>query len=319
MNKLKVIGYSNRPNSCERNWVTSLARCGYDYQLIGQNEKWEGWVTRPRAYLRYLQSRSNDKTIYVFIDVHDMAANSIIDASEEYIAKFQSINKSIVIGAEPNCTATCCRSLTNYWNDNKKILPNVYLNWGLVSGYRNELIDLMKYLICDYEQFSPSMFHNNIMLRISYKGKEVAWNEQIVTRRYMDLHPDLIHLDCTSNFIGNIICHPFRGNVRQYTCHGDKIFNKRYITYPFFIHTPASNIDAFLRYNHYIGSILGNKYERAEDSMKVPGYHWLIIGIIVLIIVLLSLSTAIITWIVAIFLLVVVIILIVLYYNALHN
>nr|QBK92516.1 MAG: hypothetical protein LCPAC401_01540 [Pithovirus LCPAC401] len=287
--------------------------------MIGRNEKWKGWITRPRAYLKYLQSRSDDKTIYAFIDVHDIAANNIINASEEYITEFQSVNKSIVIGAEPNCTATCCRPLTNYWDNNKKILPNIYLNWGLISGYRNELIDLMQYLIRDYEQFSQDMFRNNVMLRVSYKGKEIAWNEQIVTKRYTDLHPDLIHLDCTSHFIGNIICHPINGNVGEYTCHGDKIFNKRYNTYPFFIHTPASNIDSFLRYNHYIGSILGNEYEKTGEGINVLGYHWVIIGIIILVVILLLLNTSLVIWTISIFLLVVVIILVVLYCRALHN
>ncbi len=327
MTKLKIIGYSNRENCYGRNWLRSLVRCKYDYHLIGQNEKWNGWVTRPKAYLKFLQNEPDSETIYVFTDVHDVAANSIANASDEYITKFQETNKSIVIGAEPGCPLTCCRPLTDYWNDNDKILPNIHVNWGLVSGYRNELIDLMEYLIDDYEQFSQDNFRNNMTLRIVYKGKKIVWNEQIVTKRYMDLHPDLVHLDCTSQFIGNILCHPVNGNIGQYTCHGNKVFNRKYNTYPFFIHTPAANIDAFYRYNHYVGSILENEYEEAEDGMNVPGYHWVIIGIIILIIIILLVCAIfvtnkrilLITWIVVAFVLVSMIILVISYDNTLHS
>ncbi len=327
MVKLKVIGYANRPNCYERNWSASLLQCRYDYQLIGQNEKWKGWITRPKAYLEYLQAESSNETIYVFTDVHDVVANNIINASEEYITKFQQINKSIIIGAEPGCPATCCRPLTNYWNDNEKKLPNIHINWGLVSGYRDELIDFMEYLINDYEQFSQDVFSNNLMLRILYKGREIIWNEQIVTRRYMDLHPNLFHLDCTSQFIGNILCHPVNGNVKQYTRRDDKIFNKQYDTYPFFVHTPASNIDGFRRYNHYVSSILKGEYEKAENCMNVLGYHTVIIGITILLVVIISLCMTFITnrriisivWIVAIAIFALLIILVGLYYNALKN
>lgn len=160
MTKLKVIGYSNRPNCYERNWSTSLKRCKYNYKLIGQNEKWKGWVTRPKAYLKYLLAQpNNNETIYVFIDVHDVAANSIEHASEKYITKFKRIGKPIVLGAEPNCTSSFCRPLTNYWNDNSKISPNIYLNLGLLSGYRNELINLMEYLIIrmKYQEYYPKV------------------------------------------------------------------------------------------------------------------------------------------------------------------
>lgn len=244
-----------------------MKRAGYRYTLIGKGEKWRGWITRQLAYIKYLNSEPDDDTLYILVDVFDLMANSgEVSSPKIYLEKFRRVRGSIVLGAEPNCNTLSgiCRPLSEYWEHNNKVSPNLYYNGGHISGYRKPLIDLIQYMINDFRQYPD------------------GWNEQVATSVYIDRNPTTVHLDCTANFIGNIICHPITGNIETYVERNDAVYNAQHNTYPAFIHTPSANIDAMRPYSHYTKIVLKEDWERPPDGLNLPGYHWVIIGLIIL-------------------------------------
>ena len=286
-----VVGYSNKNNVYENNWIKSINQTGYNYVIVGKGDEWNGWITRTKAYANYLFDQPpNNGTIYVFTDVYDLYANSIVDSPKKLISMFNETGKSIVVGTEPNCNNEC-RPVTEYWKEkiaknedssnpkndpftllqdsrNYNQIKNRYVNYGFICGLRNQLLDMYLYLIQDEKQ------------------SRTNWNDQRSLSYYIDQNPDIFHLDYKTNFVGNIICHPFNGNVSQYQEKRKAVYNKKYNNHPLFIHTPSKNIDGLNRYRRYGLIILNSDYEdRSIEYLSLPGYHWVWLTIITAIVV----------------------------------
>ncbi len=271
-----VIGYANKSNLYVNNWINSVRRSNFDYQLLGKDEKWTGLVTRIKAYLKYLEEQPIDEfRLYVFIDVYDVIA---IGQPQELMEKWLTFGTPIIIGAEPNCNPNLCRGMTSYWDhwNMADRRPNIYLNFGLVAGIRPALLSFFQYLIADAQQ-------SNVLV----------WNEQISASHYLDLHPGQVALDSRMQLIGNMICHLTRGNVSQFSWSISKgrvyyTFSSRFPkSQPIFIHAPSKGIDALQRYNNYGYLILGEQWLRPGwDMLAIPGYLWVWAAIIVAILIL---------------------------------
>ena len=272
---IKVVGYSNTPqNAYTRNWIQSLVQKGFEYHLLGEYQVWEGVFTRIKSYNNYLKSKPANDTLYVLVDVYDILA--VGTPTELFDKLSNSIQKSqIIISTEPNCNPNLCRPMTNYWDHHSTSSSNRYLNFGLVAGNRNSLLHFFEYIISNYKR-------DNVKW----------WNEQISASKYLDDYPEKVILDTEYNILGNIICHPSRGNVSKFSWdQNDKrvLYHKRdYISNPVFIHCPSKNIDAHQRYLYYGPLILEDKWSSTGwDWLKDPGYHWVLLSIIILILILL--------------------------------
>lgn len=271
-----VVGYANKDNLYVSNWRASLQQSGFNYQLLGSGQKWTGLVTRIKAYLYYLESQANDDShLYNFIDVYDVIA---VGSASELMKKWSTYGSPIVIGGEPNCNANLCRPITKYWEHWNMAgqQPNIYLNFGLVAGIRSTLIHFFQYLIADSERSHPKI-----------------WNEQIAASHYLDANPKQVALDYRMQLIGNMICHPTRGNVSQFgwlTSERRVYYNFRPTmvrSKPIFIHCPSKGIDGLQRYNNYGYLILGKQWLRpGRDMLTIPGYLWVWLAILIAILIL---------------------------------
>lgn len=288
-NRVLVVGYANKSNLYSRNWEKSLQKCQFNYQLIGEGEKWLGLATRIKSYLKFLTSEPiNHQTVYALIDVYDIIT---IGDEQEFLEKWKRHLRPIVIGAEPNCNPSLCRPLENYWHhfpEEYDTTTNRYLNFGMVAGLQQHLIEFLSWLITDSKDYHPEL-----------------WNEQIAASRYIDSHPGLVSLDNRMDLVGNVICHPIHSNIHQFSwtnsvSDGHQVFFgdgrvlyrykiQDYVaeSYPIFVHTPSKAIDALQRYQKYGRLILKDEWSSPTmDMILIPGYHWIWLAILIVIIIL---------------------------------
>ena len=165
--KILVVGYADQQNLYSQNWERSLQQSWIKYVLLGEGQKWKGWVTRINGYLEFLirsgLDKLNKQTIYVLTDVYDLLA---VGTEKQFLSKWDQYQTPIVIGAEPNCNPSLCRPLENYPESKYAGTKNRYLNFGMVAGTRLALINFLSWLIEDSKKYHPDL-----------------WNEQIAASR----------------------------------------------------------------------------------------------------------------------------------------
>ena len=142
-----VITYDNAPTEATHYFIRTLEQQGWQYKLIGEGDKWEGWVTRMRAYRKELDALTEDQ-IVVLSDARDVVC---VRSPKAFIDGFHSFKKDIVVSMEITCGGRIdvpdkdlyadppvrnCRPLMDYWKyHNVTKLPNRrFVNNGLVAG-----------------------------------------------------------------------------------------------------------------------------------------------------------------------------------------
>lgn len=149
-----VLTYDNAPNENTRFFVTTLQQTKWTYKLVGEGEKWEGFPTRMKCYLRELSALKEDQVV-VLSDARDVVA---VRPPNEFIKGFLSCGGRIVVSMELFCeghmaddrtTGFQCIPLTNYWKHyNLTEQPHRrYVNMGLVAGYAKDLITMLTWIV----------------------------------------------------------------------------------------------------------------------------------------------------------------------------
>lgn len=78
-------------------WVDTAKYYGYDYQVLGRDEKWNGWPYRTQKYLQALQEVQASHKVAILADGTDLF---FCAAAEEAYRKFKQTGKDIIIGTE---------------------------------------------------------------------------------------------------------------------------------------------------------------------------------------------------------------------------
>jgi hypothetical protein len=137
-----VITYDNNPTETTKFFIQTLEKQKWNYKLIGEGEKWEGWVTRMNAYNAFLNTLPDEKLV-ILSDARDVVC---LRGPKAFTKGFQSFKKDIVISMEllccgkfnppPGYKCTQCELLTEYWkHHNITTLPDrKFVNNGLVAG-----------------------------------------------------------------------------------------------------------------------------------------------------------------------------------------
>jgi hypothetical protein len=149
-----VLTYDNAPTENTRFFVTTLQQTKWKYKLVGEGEKWVGFLNKMNGYLRELSSLKDDQVV-VLSDARDVVA---LRPPSEFGKGFLSYGGRVVVSMELFCegymtddrtTGVQCIPLTKYWKHyNLTELPNrKYVNSGLIAGYAKDLIRMLSWIL----------------------------------------------------------------------------------------------------------------------------------------------------------------------------
>jgi hypothetical protein len=180
-----LLTYDNAPTSTTEFFVKTLNANGWDYTMIGAGERWEGFMTKIKGYLNYLNSMDEER-IVIISDARDVVC---VRSPKAFIKGFNSFKSDMVVSMEllcdgkfdkidisdyvPNLKSQCI-PLNKYWKHHGvSTLPiRKYVNSGLMAGKVKALKQCLKWLI-----------NNNYT------------DDQFAVGNYMNMFPDRIAVD----------------------------------------------------------------------------------------------------------------------------
>ncbi len=144
--KMKLISFANYNHGGLVNLKNSLTNKNWEHCIIGKGVKWEGWTTRCKSYISFLSQLNKDE-IVVLCDAFDVLC---LKSSDDFLSKFESLNRSIVIGAETTCCGNCV-PLSNWWlneiGDVHTTSQYKYCNGGLLAGKVESLLIIYQWIL----------------------------------------------------------------------------------------------------------------------------------------------------------------------------
>lgn len=235
--QVKIIAFANDPNEPMLiNFIRSLKKFGYDYAIIGNGIKWENFMTKIRECLKYIKTL-NPHQLVAIVDAYDVMATG---PSDEFIAKYKSYGKPLVVGSETYCGSNCI-PLDSFWITDKR--PNLqYANGGFYVGPAWKVSQLF-----------------NFMLTLG------TGDDQEALCTYINNYSEEVALDTKAKLVGNITQFDF-GHLDFHAEKG-RIYHKLTNEYPLFIHTPGKTGDLMVRTNYVGTHVLGKDYQLTPYSV----------------------------------------------------
>lgn len=133
------------PEKDFQRWIVTAEHFGYDYEIIGRDQKWGGWNARIRGYLKVCEESKHK--VLCFTDSTDVF---FAGPPSELLKKFKSLKVNLLIGAEEYIAYAghedknaIIRTLKEEHPEDKQIFPN----GGMLIGYRENLIELFNTII----------------------------------------------------------------------------------------------------------------------------------------------------------------------------
>jgi hypothetical protein len=256
---LIVIAYSNKENIQSLNYRMSLKKQGYDYKIVGNREIWINYLTKIKAYYKYVSKlkrlkgggkRKKKYDLVCLTDCHDVIA---CDSPENLISKYLTFNSDIVFSAEPNCLKEKCIYLKEYWDINKSEKENKFLNSGFIIGKIDTVFEALQFVL-DQEQFGIT-------------------DDQLAYCMYATKHPKKISLDHSSKLCGTI-----GTNLMDYEVIDNTPVREPKVIYiksketPCFIHTPGNSSDFSYRLDHFGKKLYGDDYLTDSIMNKLKNF-----------------------------------------------
>lgn len=247
--KLLVIAYANKENVNSINYRNSLKIFKYKYKIVGKGEKWVNYLTKIKAYYKYLNRYLHLHPDYFTDLVCITDCYDVLACKSNLINKFKSFNSDIVFSAEPVCLKEKCIYLDKLNEKNGgKTGENKYLNSGFIIGKINKVIRTLKFVL-DQEQYGIT---DDQLAFCMYVKKQLDKGE---------MNDVTIKLDTDCKLVGTI-----GTNLNDFIFKNGVIYTKSGNS-PCFIHTPGNSSDFSYRLD-YFGKLIfqGSKYEYLTDS-----------------------------------------------------
>ncbi len=174
---MKLISFANKNHVGLVNLQTSLTKCkGWEHILIGQDVKWEGWITRMKAYVDICSTISPEELI-VLCDAFDVLC---LQSSDQFSNVFKTFQKNIVIGSESDCKYPNCYEPKNYWAkcDIKQDEMKKYVNGGLMCGKASKLKEMWKWCVENYtsdDQYALGLYIDKYPLEVALDTKSILF------------------------------------------------------------------------------------------------------------------------------------------------
>lgn len=255
IDRLKVLSVCTNVGPCLDNFVASLRKFDYNYEIIGLGEAWSGWKWRTEQYIKHLEGEQDG--LYILCDANDVLA---VRPPEYMISQFHKYgdNTYVLIGAEQGC-----------WNDYLKKHPlhrprilreysiysdrYRYPNGGFIIGYRNSLLHVLK---CNRDAEDDQMGYTE--LKLNYPG---LFDVDTQTCCVGNIVASIPLFDGRIEEINEITLWNIKTNVAEVVAHNMVTNNS-----PAFLHFPGGNIDD---YNEIGYLLLDDTFNRARPKNKI--------------------------------------------------
>lgn len=123
-------------------WEKSAKFYGYNYEILGRDKKWGGWIFRTKEYLKRIKEETTSEVV-IISDGTDLFFNG--PAKEAY-TKFINSGKNVIIGVEQLIAYNKGRNdiyeVEDFFNKKSDTVLK-YPNGGFVIGKREAMIELL--------------------------------------------------------------------------------------------------------------------------------------------------------------------------------
>lgn len=136
-------------------WTPTFENCrrslhlnGFDYQVLGWGENWQGWKWRAKQYIDYLETQS-PHSLVVLLDAYDSIVTRHV---QDFAHTFEAFQRPVVIGCEWWCgSQSNCGTVKKWWTENRiKPAFRSKVNAGCIVGYAGVLLQMYKWIF-DHE------------------------------------------------------------------------------------------------------------------------------------------------------------------------
>jgi len=181
-----VITYDNNPNENTYLFIKTLKSNEWDFTLLGENDIWEGWPTRMKAYRQYLNTLPEDKVV-VLSDARDVVC---LRGSKAFMKGFASYKRDLVVCMELTCCGQfdvpekfrCvqCTPLTRYWafHGITDLPHRKFVNNGLLAGKVKAIKTLLEWSL-----------------------EQKFTDDQLALGSYVNTFPDRVALDTRAHLL----------------------------------------------------------------------------------------------------------------------
>jgi len=260
-----VVTYDNCPNDNTRLFLKTLETNEWNYKLIGEGEKWEGFTNKIIGYHNYLKT-IDPKSVVVLSDARDVFC---VRSPKAFLEGWATFQKDMVVSMELFCDSKMdvsddyvgrqCVPLVKYWSHYNMIRPSrKFVNSGLIAGRADELCRWLQWTI-----------DNN------YE------NDQFALGIYMNTFPERIAADTEA-----IVLHTsmFGSNAGMYSNihsqkHDSPTLAELFGRSAFFLHIPGIHFIkgqavVYETVRALIQGGIGDKQLRASYDYEEPGWNW---------------------------------------------
>ena len=191
---VRVVCIATDMNLECRNFIATLKKYNYDYEIIGLGEKWEGFqmkITLVRDYLEKIKSNW-DNTIIIYCDCYDSLF------LREFETNYLPEEGKVIISSESGGHA--CSDLSNYrLYHNQENHPTDSSEYcfccaGFQIGHLNDMIPLYDKL---YESLQKQ---KDLIKKGDIKISEQEINDQILLSEIVNLNPEKYILDVDAHY-----------------------------------------------------------------------------------------------------------------------
>lgn len=293
MDPLKIVTVQTDRNEALDNWIYTAKGNGYDYAILGLDEKWGGWSWRTKKYLKYVESLPSN-SIICLADCNDILFVKPLEDLRSAWRHYSSLGHELVFGGEPTC---CTGEYRFHVNPiaRKKVMDKVkqfnpknrwmFPNAGCVIGTKKRIVEALniaKDAPDDQAAYLKRYSEDESWLTIDYDHKIVGnfnslaylYSKGVLPADYY--RGEMKHWEYTTQYKHSVI--PDRSYVEgtvdnESWVHllekpptGRQLRNKHTGGTPAIIHFPGKN---FLLYNEIGGYLFGKEFKRLEfhDSM----------------------------------------------------
>ena len=190
MKQVAIVTVSTAPQHAYQKIQKQTAkRLGYQYTSIGQGVEWEGFVTKMKLPIQYLENQLSSfetdpennpdpkETLYVFVDAYDLV---FVGPPDEILKKYKDYQSPIVVGSEQHCFANCQPLKCDDVLSSEGRQGRRFINTGCVLGDVDALLKYYKWGVDNY----PA-------------------DDQVAMARYKNLHCDVVTLDMDARIVFN--------------------------------------------------------------------------------------------------------------------
>lgn len=255
-NKLKLLTVASREvRSTElKQWIVSAEYYGYDYEILGREDKWGGWSYRTAKYLARLKElKSQEYEVAILCDGTDLF---FCGSAHEAYRKYLREGKKIFIGSEPLIAY-------NNGRNNGYEIEDFFIkqcqaracfpNGGFVIGPISELIKLLEE-------------------NVNSKDDQAGYMDLLYEKRVN------YYLDEKNVFIGNLpnlyVYSKRDGDFWSWDQDCHRYYNPLTREYPIALHFPGGNRDM---QNKLFGETFPLNLENKQQNSSCNWIWWLMI------------------------------------------